>query len=109
MTSRKPGTNQAVLEKFQSFYEQIKARFFNYLLRLTGDGERAADAFQESFVRYWQRYGSDTLNVKLLYTIGRNLAVDGHRRRQRLQPIDDHHEDDRPSQESAMIVKESFQ
>jgi RNA polymerase sigma-70 factor (ECF subfamily) len=76
---------------------------------MTGSEDRAEDVFQESYRRYWERYGKNAPNERLLFTIGRNLAIDGHRRRTRYQPLDEQRQDTRPDQESAVIVKETYQ
>ena len=94
--------------KFQKFYKETRGRFYNFLVRLTGDCERAADVFQDSYMRYWERYGRQEPNARLLFTIGRNAAIDGYRRRGREQPIEEAHRDSAPDQESALIVKESY-
>lgn len=96
------------MKEFQTFFQQTRERFFNFLLRLTGNADRAADIFQESYTRYWERYGDRDPNAGLLFTIGRNAAIDGHRRRSRQQPFDDNCMDERPSQETALVVKESY-
>lgn len=96
------------MDGFHTFFNDTKARFFNFLIRMTGDADRAADAFQESYLRYWERYGKSTPNAALLFTIGRNVAVDGHRRRKNHHPLDDSHQDGQPDQESAVIIKESY-
>ena len=93
---------------FNIFFNDTKARFFNFLIRLTGDKDRAADAFQESYLRYWQRYGKQAPNTGLLFTIGRNIAFDGHRRKKHHQPISEEKADDRQSQEQTVIVKEEY-
>lgn len=51
------------------------------MLRMTGDYYLACDLMQESFVRYLQRYSSNrTASRSLLYTIGRNAAMDVFRK-----------------------------
>lgn len=93
--------------RFQEFFSRTRHRFFNFLLRMTGSTERAEEIFQESYTRYWERYGQELPNVKLLFAIGRNAAVDGHRRRNRERPLDDTRCDGGPDQEAALIAKES--
>ena len=94
--------------KFQKFYTETRGRFYNFLVRLTGDSERAADVFQDSYLRYWERYGRQEPNVRLLFTIGRNAVIDGCRRRGREQPIEEAHRCSAPDQETTLIVKESY-
>ena len=77
-------------------------------MRSTGDYYLASDIMQESFTRYLERYGKDSHNVALLYTIGRNLIYDSarkHKRKARLQseqmnPVDDH--------EHYLMVREQY-
>jgi RNA polymerase sigma-70 factor (ECF subfamily) len=57
--------------------------FFAYLMRSTGDYFLAGDIMQESFTRYLERYGNDSQNAALLYTIGRNLIYDNARKQKR--------------------------
>jgi len=97
-----------VLDGFQAFFNETKSRFFHFLIRMTGDANRAGDVFQESYMRYWERYGQSVPNVQLLFTIGRNIAIDGHRRRKHQKPLDDQTCDNRPDQETAVIVKETY-
>jgi len=96
------------LDGFQTFFNETKGRFLNFLIRLTGDADRAADAFQEAYLRYWQRYSKKAPNAGLLFTIGRNIAIDGHRSRKPHLPIDEQHRDERCDPESTVIVKESY-
>jgi RNA polymerase sigma-70 factor, ECF subfamily len=97
-----------VLDGFQAFFNETKTRFFHFLIRMTGDADHAADAFQESYMRYWERYDHNAPNVQLLFTIGRNIAIDGHRRRKHQNPIDDQTRDGRLDPESAVIIKETY-
>lgn len=108
------------MDGFQTFFNETRTRFFNFLIRLTGDADRAADAFQESYTRYWQRYGQQPYNTGLLFTIGRNIAIDGHRRQKRHRPLDvqidaqiydqiaDQSRNYQPDQEAAVIIKEEY-
>lgn len=96
------------MDGFQTFFNETRERFLNFLIRLTGDPDRAADAFQESYLRYWKRYGRKTPNVRLLFTIGRNIAIDGHRSRKPLDPLDEQCRDTGPDPESTVIVREAY-
>lgn len=96
------------MDGFQTFFNETKGRFLNFLIRLTGDADRAADAFQESYLRYWQRYRKETPNAGLLFTIGRNIAIDGYRNRKPQQPIDEQHRDGQCDPETTVIIKESY-
>ena len=65
-----------IVDRFQRFYRQTKARFFNFLLRMTADPDLAGDIFQESYARYWERYGRKPPSTGLLFAIGRNAVID---------------------------------
>ena len=71
------------VRKFRAFYNQHKDMFFAYLMRSTGDYYLACDIMQESFTRCLERYGKDSQNAALLYTIGRNLIYDNARKQKR--------------------------
>ena len=96
------------VRKFRAFYNQHKDMFFAYLMRSTGDYYLAGDIMQESFTRCLERYGKDSQNTALLYTIGRNLIYDNARKQKRntqLQPdenslVDDH--------EHYLMVREEY-
>jgi len=45
-------------------------------MRLTGDYQLSSDIMQESFSRFLARYGPDSPNIALLYTIARNAVFD---------------------------------
>ena len=96
------------VRRFRAFYNEHKDMFFAYLMRSTGDYYLAGDIMQESFTRYLERYGKDSQNAALLYTIGRNLIYDNARKQKRnsqLQldrnnPVDDH--------EHYLMVREQY-
>ena len=63
---------------------------------------------QESFTRYLERYGKDSENAALLYTIGRNLIYDNARRQKRnsqWQSVRDNPVDD---QEHHLMVRDQY-
>ena len=68
------------MNDYSLFYQENKDRLYAYLLRMTGERQLALDLAQESFARYLARYGRRTYNKALLYTIGRNAALDVFRR-----------------------------
>ena len=69
-----------------------------YLIRRSGDYHLACDIMQESFIRIYEKYTADNFTPQLLYTIGRNLALDSLRKRRNNpssledndQPVDSH-------------------
>lgn len=98
-----------LLDKFQTFYRQTAVRFYNYLLRITADPDLAGDIFQESYARYWERYGRREPSVGLLFTIGRNAIIDHRRRQKQTFCYEDRCQDERPDQEAALISKQAYQ
>ena len=67
--------------QFGDFYKKHRDRLFAYLMRNTGDYHRSSDILQESFTRYLERYGEEKLSATLLYTIARNVVIDGYRKK----------------------------
>ena len=62
------------------FYKENKDRLYAFLLRMTGERQLALDLVQESFARCLGRYGRREYSKALLYTIGRNAALDAFRK-----------------------------
>jgi len=79
-----------------------------YLIRRSGDYHLACDIMQESFIRLYEKYTADNFTPQLLYTIGRNLALDSLRK-QRSSPssLEDN---DQPvdSQEDYFMVRDEY-
>ena len=69
------------MNSFEKFYSENRKGLFAYLVRMSGDGELARDLVQESFAKYLERYGCDTLSGPLLFTIARNAFFDVVRKR----------------------------
>jgi len=77
--------------EFDAFFRTHATPVWNYLHRLTGDPERAADLFQRIFLKAWthfdgRRAGSERAWI---FTIAVNEARDEMRRRKReiLRPV----------------------
>jgi RNA polymerase sigma-70 factor (ECF subfamily) len=70
---------------FEAFFAEHSRPVWNYLRRLTGDPDRAADLFQRSFLKAWSRFGSRTPGHERswIFTIAVNQARDDMRRRKR--------------------------
>ena len=68
------------MSKFREFYQSHRDRIFAYLMRITGDYYLSGDIMQESFTRYFEKYGEGQTNPALLNVIARNVLVDGHRK-----------------------------
>ena len=75
------------VSSFRTFYKKNKAKLFAYLLRRTGDYHLSSDILQESFTRYFERYGNKQHSLSLLYTIGRNLIFDAARKQARITEL----------------------
>ncbi len=71
--------------EFDAFFAEHSRPVYNYLRRLTGDPERAADLFQRTFFKAWSRFGSRTPGRERawVFTIAVNQARDDVRRRRR--------------------------
>ena len=67
------------MSKFRKFYKSHRDRIFAYLMRSTGDYYLSGDIMQESFTRYFEKYGEGQTNPALLNVITRNALGDGHR------------------------------
>jgi len=90
------------------FYQQYRGRFFAYLLRLTRDPDLAGEIMQESFTRYLEHYSDRPGEPRLLYTIGRNAALDALRRTRRAKPVDVETPDPVEDQEQRLVAKQTF-
>jgi RNA polymerase sigma factor (sigma-70 family) len=93
---------------FRSFYRKHRDRLFAYLMRSTGDYYLAGDIMQESFTRYLEKYGDKGQNSTLLFTIARNVVVDGLRKQGRETPLLDEPELSQPNPETQMLVREDY-
>ena len=69
------------MENCERLYRENRERVLRFLLHLTGDVELARDLVQETFARYLSRYGRDSEQLGLLFTIARNAGLDALRRR----------------------------
>jgi RNA polymerase sigma-70 factor (ECF subfamily) len=90
------------------FYRENKDRLYAYLLRMTGERQLALDLMQESFARYLGRYGRHECNKSLLYTIGRNAALDAFRRQSATAIDVDLYQDADTNPEEKVIDREKF-
>lgn len=79
-----------------------------YLIRRSGDYHLACDIMQESFIRLYEKYTAENFTPQLLYTIGRNLALDSIRKRKKNSSsleVDDQPVD---SQEHYLMVRDEY-
>jgi len=86
---------------FDRIFEEYSPAIFNYVLRMVGDGDRAADITQDTFIKAYRKL--DTLTDitstrSWLYRIATNTAIDEMRRRRWLRPLatDGDEREDRP-------------
>jgi RNA polymerase sigma-70 factor (ECF subfamily) len=82
---------------FDRIFEQFSPAIFNYVLRMVGDSDRAADITQDTFIKAYRKL--DTLTDEKstrswLYRIATNTAIDEIRRRRWVSPMQSG-EDDR--------------
>lgn len=75
------------MNTFNDFYSRQRQKFFNYLVRRSGDYELAWDIMQESFTRLIEKYSAEHFTPQLLFTIGRNLLYDALRRNKGNPPL----------------------
>jgi RNA polymerase sigma-70 factor (ECF subfamily) len=69
---------------FQRLFEEFQQPIFNYVLRMIGDRDRAADITQDTFIKAYRKL--DTLTDEAsarawIYRIATNTAIDETRRR----------------------------
>jgi RNA polymerase sigma-70 factor (ECF subfamily) len=71
--------------EFDAFFKSQAPSIWNYLRRLTGDAERAADLFQRIFLKAWTHFGGRAPGSERawIFTIAVNEARDDMRRRKR--------------------------
>ena len=93
------------VSSFRSFYKKNKAKLFAYLMRRTGDYHLSSDILQESFTRYFERYGNEQQSVSLLFTISRNLIFDAARKQARITQLEKDTDTIGDSQENQLMVR----
>ncbi len=96
------------MNTFKDFYNGQRRRFLSYLIRRVGDYHLACDLMQESFTRLYEKYRSDDLTPQLLYTIGRNLAIDALRRREKPGSVSEVDDPPDESQERNLLVRDEY-
>ena len=82
--------------------ETVYDKLYRFVYFKVHNRETAEDITQETFLRYMRRYGdSKSYNIKLMYTIARNLCIDEFRKKTQIPfpenyPLEHemiHHED----------------
>ncbi len=77
---------------FDRLFEEYSAPIYNYVLRMVGDRDRAADIAQDTFIKAYRKLDSltdDAAARSWLYRIATNTAIDDMRRRRFLVRNDD--------------------
>ncbi len=96
-----PMREGAARSAFDRLFEDYSAPIFNYVLRMVGDRDRAADITQDTFIKAYRKLDSltdENSTRSWLYRIATNTAIDEMRRRRWISPLgpDDERELDRP-------------
>jgi len=89
----------AALGDFDRLFEEFSAPIYNYVLRMVGDRDRAADITQDTFIKAYRHIDSltDVSSTRSwIYRIATNTAIDDMRRRKHLARMDDEHHAERP-------------
>lgn len=93
---------------FKEFYSRQRRGFLSYLIRRLGDYHLACDVMQESFTRLYQNYSAERFTPLLLYTIGRNLAIDSLRKRRHIPASLEDHQTAIDTQENHLMVRDEY-
>jgi RNA polymerase sigma-70 factor (ECF subfamily) len=97
---------------FDRLFEEFSSPIYNYVLRMVGDADRAADITQDTFIKAYRKLNTltdETSTRAWLYRIATNTAIDEMRRRRWVSPMggdeEHHHErpDHRPGPEAQVI------
>ena len=105
-----PG-NTALESRFERIFAQFSEPIFNYVLRMVGDRDRAADITQDTFIKAYRKLDTladDASTRSWIYRIATNTAIDDMRRRRYVTPMgdDERHNrrpDPRPGPEAQVL------
>ena len=78
--------------EFDRIFEEYSAPIYNYVLRMVGDPDRAADVTQDTFIKAYRKLETVTdaaATRSWLYRIATNTAIDDMRRRKMLTRMGD--------------------
>jgi RNA polymerase sigma-70 factor, ECF subfamily len=78
--------------RFAQLFDEFSAPIFNYVLRMVGDADRAADITQDTFIKAYRKLDTVTdvaATRSWLYRIATNTAIDEMRRRRMVSPVRD--------------------
>ena len=81
---------------------------FAYLMRRTGDYYLSGDIMQESFTRYFDRYGNQMNSAPLLFKIARNALLDDRRKTYRNTTFTEKDEPDGVDPEHQLLVRDEY-
>ena len=87
--------------EFDRIFTEYSAPIYNYVLRMVGDADRAADVAQDTFIKAYRKLNTltETSSTRSwLYRIATNTAIDEIRRRRHLAAPG--LEDDRPMEQA---------
>ena len=102
----------AARAEFDRLFEEFSAPIYNYVLRMVGDPDRAADIAQDTFIKAYRHLDTltDVTSTRSwIYRIATNTAIDEMRRRRWIAPMGDdeqQHEraDERPGPEAQVMA-----
>ena len=98
---------------FARLFEEYSTPIYNYVLRMVGDHDRAADVTQDTFIKAYRKLDTvaeATSTRSWLYRIATNTAIDDMRRRRMVTSMDDqspafaNRADDRPGPEAQVLA-----
>jgi len=99
--------------EFARLFEEFSAPIHNYVLRMVGDPDRAADITQDTFIKAYRKLHTVTEATSTrswLYRIATNTAIDDMRRRRMVTPMGDdapiyaNRPDQRPGPEAQVMA-----
>jgi RNA polymerase sigma-70 factor (ECF subfamily) len=99
MTLPRDGSDARKAE-FDRIFVTYSTPIYNYVLRMVGDADRAADIAQDTFIKAYRKLDTltDAASTRSwLYRIATNTAIDEMRRGRHTVPIGD--EEDRPPEQ----------
>ena len=78
--------------EFARIFDEYSSPIHNYVLRMVGDADRAADITQDTFIKAYRKLDTITDSAATrswLYRIATNTAIDDMRRRRMVSPMGD--------------------
>ncbi len=96
---------------FQELYESYAPEVYRFAFWLAGNSFEAEDITSETFIRAWTSstpIRTETLKA-YLFTIGRNVYLEQHRKGKRQVPLDDGHRDQAPGPEKVVEAQLEIQ